>query len=404
MPIKRAYNALSEVFHKESAGGTFLFIAAILAMLMANHETASVWYQHLLHVPVGLLLGGETYALSLSHFINDGLMAIFFLLVGLEIKRELIEGELSSRERALLPALAAAGGMIGPALIYAGFNWGDEVAMRGWAIPTATDIAFSLGVLSLLGRRVPVSLKIFLLAVAVIDDLGAIAIIAIFYSGDLATTPLLLSVLALFGLLVLNRAQICSRVPYMLLGLVLWGCVLKSGVHATLAGVAMAFTVPFRVSENKISPLPGLERDLHSLVTFFILPIFAFTNAGVSFAGLSLSVFLNSVPLGIMVGLLVGKIIGISGTVWVAVKLGIATLPRDCSWTAMISLSCLCGIGFTVSLFIGNLAFVGGHEELVNYVRLGVLTGSAVAGMLGYLMLRFVAFPHGAKAAENSGG
>lgn len=316
-----------------------------------------------------------------------------YLLVGLEIKRELVEGELSSRAQAMLPAVAAAGGMAGPALIYAFFNWDDSIAMRGWAIPTATDIAFSLGVLSLLGKRVPLALKVFLLAVAVIDDLGAIAIIAVFYTSDLSTVPLLLSLLIIVGLGTLNRYEVCSRTPYLLLGGILWVCVLQSGVHATLAGVAVAFTVPLRMTGNKKSPLPKLEHDLHTMVTFLILPLFAFANAGVNFSGLSPSVLLNPLPLGITMGLLAGKAIGITGTVWLMVKSGAATLPRDCSWLAMMGLSLLCGIGFTVSLFIGNLAFAEGNLDMVNFVKLGVIFGSSIAGVLGYLMLRFIALP-----------
>lgn len=393
MPLAGTYRALAAFFRLEIAGGAVLFAAAVAAMFAANAEATSEWYDHLLHKPAGIIFGESQHVLSFSHLVNDGLMAIFFLLVGLEIKRELLEGELSSRARATLPFLAAAGGMIGPALIYAGFNWGDEANMRGWAIPTATDIAFSLGVLSLLGRRAPLSLKIFLLAIAVIDDLLAIAIIALFYSGELAAAPLLLACGVLFVMFMLNHYAVCSRVPYMLLGVVLWACVLQSGVHATLAGVAAAFTVPLRVPEGKKSPLGPLEHDLHALVTFVILPLFAFINAGVSFAGLSLSDLLRPLPAGIIVGLIIGKAIGITGASWLAVRAGVAELPRGCSWTMVCSLSLLCGIGFTVSLFIGNLAFVDGHAELINFVKLGVLTGSTIAGVAGYMILRFIALP-----------
>lgn len=393
MPIGQTYRALAAFFKLEIAGGAILFAAAIAAMIAANAEQTREWYTHFLHLPVGVLLGETSAMLSLSHFVNDGLMAVFFLLVGLEIKRELIVGELSSRARALLPMLAAAGGMIGPALIYVVFNWGDETTMRGWAIPTATDIAFSLGVLSLLGRRAPFSLKIFLLAIAVMDDLGAIAIIALFYSGELAATPLLLACGVLFIMFMLNHHGICSRVPYMLLGLVLWACVYQSGVHATLAGVATAFAVPLRVREGQISPLEPLEHDLHTLVTFLILPLFAFVNAGVSFAGLAPSDLLNPLPAGIIAGLIIGKAIGITGASWLAVRTGIAELPRNCSWPMVCSLSLLCGIGFTVSLFIGNLSFVGENESLINFVKLGVLTGSTIAGIAGYTILRLI-LPH----------
>ncbi|MGI9306010.1 MAG: Na+/H+ antiporter NhaA [Gammaproteobacteria bacterium] len=399
MPLKRTYGAVAAFFKLELAGGAMLFAAALAAMFAANAPGAREWYAHFLHMPVGVIFGEAQNALPLSHVVNDGLMAVFFFLVGLEIKRELLVGELSSRARALLPAAAAAGGMLGPAVIYAGFNWGDDTAIRGWAIPTATDIAFSLGVLSLLGRRAPFSLKIFLLAIAVIDDLGAIAIIALFYAGELSAAPLLLSAAFLFLMFMMNHYNVCSRVPYILLGFALWSCVVQSGVHATLAGVATAFAVPLRVPEGKKSPLVPLEHDLHVLVTFFILPLFAFANAGVSFAGLSAGDLLRPLPLGIMAGLIAGKAVGITGASWLAVRAGIAELPRGCSWVTVGSLSLLCGIGFTVSLFIGNLAFAADNAELVNFVKLGVLTGSALAGMGGYLLLRFVAL-NGAKNYE----
>ena len=401
MAMRNPYRALAAFFGLEIAGGAVLFGAALSALVAANAPALREWYAHFLHAPTGLVVGESTYVLSASHLVNDGLMAIFFLLVSLEIKRELVTGELSSRAKALLPALAAAGGMAGPALIYSGFNWGDEVAMRGWAIPTATDIAFSLGVLSLLGRRVPLPLKVFLLAVAVIDDLGAIAIIALFYSGDLAATPLLLSCGVIFVMFMLNHYGVCSRVPYILLGFVLWACVLQSGVHATLAGVATAFAVPLRVSEGKTSPLVPLERDLHSLVTFGIMPLFAFVNAGVSFDGLLFSDLFRPLPAGIIVGLLFGKAVGITAAAWLAVRTGVAALPTGVSWTAMCGLSLLCGIGFTVSLFIGNLAFSGEYAENINLVKLGVLTGSLIAGTLGYLCLHHILpMPQGSAAEE----
>ncbi|MGI9298432.1 MAG: Na+/H+ antiporter NhaA [Gammaproteobacteria bacterium] len=393
MPVAKTYKALAAFLKLEIAGGAVLFAAAVAAMIAANAEISREWYAHLLQLPVGVLAGESRAVLTLSHFVNDGMMAIFFLLVGLEIKRELIAGELSSPARALLPMIAAAGGMLGPALIYVWFNWGNELTIHGWAIPTATDIAFSLAVLSLLGRRVPLSLKVFLLAIAVMDDLGAIAIIALFYSGDLAATPLLLACGLLFAMFLLNHNNVCSRVPYMFLGFLLWICVLQSGVHATLAGVATAFTVPMRVPEGKKSPLEPLEHDLHTLVTFITLPLFAFVNAGVSFAGLSPADLLRPLPAGIIAGLIVGKAVGITGASWLAVRAGVAELPRGCSWTAVCSLSLLCGIGFTVSLFIGNLAFAAEHGELINFVKLGVLTGSAIAGFAGYMLLRFVALP-----------
>ena len=391
MPIHQTYSVLIRFFKLEAAGGIVLFAAALLAMLAANDVNLAQWYEHFLHAPVGIILGERQYQFSMSHFINDGLMSIFFLLVGLEIKRELVKGELSTPSQALLPALAAAGGMIGPALIYTGFNWGDESTLNGWAIPTATDIAFSLGVLSLLGKRAPFSLKIFLLAIAVIDDLGAILIIALFYSGDLALTPLLLSFITLLAMFTLNRNHITARFPYMILFFILWVCVLQSGIHATIAGVAAAMVIPLDSPEGEESLLEKLEHDLHTAVAFFILPIFAFANAGVNFSGLSFSDLANPLPLGIIVGLIIGKAIGITGATWLTVKSGIAQLPANCSWSAVGSLSLLCGIGFTVSLFIGNLAFPDGQSELINLVKLGVLTGSIIAGVCGYSMLRFFA-------------
>ncbi len=390
MPLRRIYRALAGVFKMEVAGGAALFAAAIAAMIVANANDTREWYENFLTIPIGFVFGEGAQVLSMSHFVNDGLMAVFFLLVGLEIKRELLEGELSSRKRAILPMTAAAGGMLGPALIYAAFNWGDETTMRGWAIPTATDIAFSLGALALLGKRAPVSLKIFLLAIAVMDDLGAIAIIALFYSGELAAIPLLLACGVLFILFMLNHYEVCSRVPYIIFGFFLWAFVLQSGVHATLAGVATAFAVPLRVKAGRTSPLVPMEHDFHTLVTFVILPLFAFINAGVNFAGLSFADLLRPLPAGIIIGLIAGKFFGISGGAWLAVRFGLGEMPRDCTWAMVCGVSLLCGIGFTVSLFIGNLAFLQGNAELVNFVKLGVLTGSAIAGVAGYIVLRFV--------------
>ena len=389
----RSYNILLRFFRMEAVGGAFLFVAAILAIVMANWPSMSEKYEAFLHAKVGLIIDKHEFILSLSHFVNDGLMAIFFLLVGLEIKRELLTGELSSRSRALLPAIAALGGMAMPALIYSFFNWSDATAMRGWAIPTATDIAFSLGVLALLGSRAPISMKIFLTAVAVMDDLGAIAIIAVFYTEKLATMPLLLSFLVLLFMFLLNRSGVKTRPPYMLAGLLLWVCVLQSGVHATLAGVATAFFVPLHSGEEgEPSPLVQLEHDLHFFVTFIILPVFAFTNAGVNFSGMSPTALLHSIPLGITLGLLFGKIIGISGATWAAVRWAGCEKPRDCSWMAMFGVAAICGIGFTVSLFIGNLAFSTVSGELINLVKIGVLCGSIIAGTVGFLILRFAAY------------
>lgn len=389
--MRNTYDAFLRFFRGEVIGGIVLFLAALLAIFVANADSLSAYYEHWLHAPIGLLIGEQQFSLSLAHFINDGLMAVFFLLVGLEIKREMLTGELSTKASASLPAIAAGGGMLVPALIYVFFNWGDAETLRGWAIPTATDIAFSLGVLSLLGKRVPVSIKIFLTAVAVIDDLGAIAIIALFYTANLSVAPLFLALIVIFCLFLLNRNGIVSRLPYMVGFLLLWVCLLQSGVHATLAGVAVAMAIPLRVKGTAPPPLIALETDLHHLVIFIILPLFAFANAGVNFAGMSLASLAAPVPLGIGLGLIVGKSIGITAAVWLALKIGVSAMPRGCSWSAIVGVAFLCGIGFTVSLFIGNLAF-GDNVALINSVKIGVLAGSFVAGLAGFLFLRFVAF------------
>ena len=385
--------AVGNFFRMESAAGVVLFAAALFAIAAANTPALAAHYAHFLHSDVGVVIGAGVYRMSAAHFINDGLMALFFFLVGLEIKRELLAGELSSRSRAMLPAVAAVGGMILPAGIYAVINWGDVIAMRGWAIPTATDIAFSLAVLSLLGKRVPVALKVFLTAVAVIDDLGAIAIIAIFYTEQLNAAPLAFAAIVVLALAVLNWRGVSARAPYGLLFLLLWAFVLKSGVHATIAGVVAAMAVPLKAEGDKRSPLLSLEHDLHPPVAFGILPLFAFANAGVNFAGLTLASLALPITAGIALGLVFGKIIGISAAVWLAVRFGIGERPPGCSWLAMISVAALCGIGFTVSLFIGNLAFAPVGGEQINLVKLGVLAGSTIAGLAGYFLLRFAAFP-----------
>ena len=404
MPIRFVSSAFIRFLNLEIAGGVLLFSAALLAIAFANTPGLAEWREHFLHLPVGIHAGELAGELSLSHWINDGLMAVFFLLVGMEIKRELICGELSSRSRAMLPAIVAVAGMAGPAAVYVYFNIGDATAMRGWAIPTATDIAFSLGVLSLLGSRVPIALKVFLTAIAVMDDLGAIAIIAVFYTDDLAAAPLVFSLLIIFALFLLNRKGVLARAPYILLGAILWICVLKSGVHATLAGVALAFTIPLRVKTsemNPLSPLESFEHDLHPFVTFFILPIFAFANAGVNFSGLSFSAMTLPIPSGIALGLVFGKMIGIFGATYLCVKLRLAPLPGDCGWIPIFAVALLCGIGFTVSLFIGNLAFGDVGEETINLVKLGVLGGSTCAGIMGYIALRIGLPPSSRESQAN---
>ena len=397
---KEPTNVISRIFHSELSGGIVLFTAGLLAIAAVNSPAYTALYDTLLKTPVGLVVGAHTFSFSAQLFINDALMAVFFLLVGLEIKRELLDGELANRKSAILPLIAAVGGMALPALIYTAFNHNDPIAMRGWAIPTATDIAFSLGVLSLLGKRVPLSLKIFLTAVAVIDDLGAIVIIAIFYSSELKVSMLMLAIVVFVYLLALNKQNVTARAPYVLGFIVLWVLVLKSGIHPTIAGVATAFAIPYRTTGDRRSLLLALESDLHFIVTFFILPIFAFANAGINFHGLTFSSLLGNLPMGTAMGLLFGKIIGITGAVWLAIRMGLSHLPTGCNWMSIISVSFLCGIGFTVSLFIGNLAFT--DDALINQVKLGVVGGSFISGVVGYLVLRFVAFPKSSDPHDNN--
>jgi NhaA family Na+:H+ antiporter len=376
---------IEEFFRLEAAGGVLLVAASIIALVWANTPWHAL-YTGVLSVPVGVHVGALTLDKPLLLWINDALMAIFFLLVGLEIKREVLQGELSSVRQAALPCAAALGGMLGPALVYSAINWGDPVTMHGWAIPAATDIAFSLGVLALLGARAPSSLKIFLLALAIIDDLGAIVIIALFYTTNLSLLSLGLAAAGLAALLVLNLAGVRRIAPYALVGLFLWVCVLKSGVHATLAGVALGFAVPLRgATEGGDSPLRHLEHMLHPWVTYGILPVFAFANAGVSLTGLSPSSLVEPVTLGSALGLFLGKQMGVMGTTWTAVRLGIGSAPAGVTWFQFYGTALLTGIGFTMSLFIGTLAFQA--PELNDAVRIGVLSGSFVCAVAGYLVL-----------------
>ncbi len=381
---------LREFLALEAAGGILLVIAAAAALALANSPAAWL-YERFLATPVEIRVDRLEIAKPLLLWINDGLMAVFFFLVGLEIKREVLEGELSQPSQIALPAIAAAGGMLVPAAIYAALNWGDPVAIEGWAIPAATDIAFALGVLSLLGDRVPNALKVFLLTLAILDDLGAIVIIALFYSGNLSVESLMVAAAALAALFALSRAKVSGIAPYLLIGLVLWVSVLKSGVHATLAGVALALFIPRERG-------PELERDLHPAVAFGILPLFAFANAGVSLEGVGLAALLEPVPLGIAAGLLLGKTVGVFGASAVAIGLGRARLPGGAGWGALLGASVLCGIGFTMSLFIAGLAFEGAGAEFAVQTRLGVLGGSLVAAIVGYALLR-AAFPAAAKPA-----
>ena len=384
-------SAIRQFLHLESASGIVLVLAGTLAMVAANTDLTG-WYEALLATQFKIQLGEFALDKPLVVWVNDLLMAIFFLLVGLEIKREVVMGELSDRAKVALPAVAAVGGMVVPAAIYAWINWGDPVGIRGWAIPSATDIAFALGVLSLFGERVPVGLKIFLMTLAVLDDLGAIVIIALFYNADLSVTALLLAGLALVALAVLNRCGVTRIAPYMLVGLALWLFVLKSGVHATLAGVVAALFVPARdPAQPDHPPLTRLEHALHPWVAFGILPVFAFFNAGVSLDGLSFADLLQPIPLGIMLGLLVGKQVGVFTFAWLAVRLGIARLPDGVDFRQIYGTAVLCGIGFTMSLFIGMLAFENSAAgEVIVTDRLGVLSGSLLSALIGYVVLHLV--------------
>ena len=371
----------------ESSAGILLILAA-LAALVASNSFLLDHYKGLLQTPVSVQVGGLEIAKPLILWINDGLMAIFFLLIGLEIKREVLQGELSSLDKAALPIVAAIGGMAVPAMVYLGINMGSPESLRGWAIPAATDIAFALGILMLLGSRVPVSLKIFLLAIAIIDDLGAILIIAMFYTSNLSLLALGLAAVGVVALIGLNRSGVKATTPYLLIGLVIWVCVLKSGVHATLAGVVTALLIPIkgRTAEEQ-SPLHKLEHDLHPWVAFGILPVFAFGNAGVSLSGIGFADLLAPLPLGIALGLFFGKQLGVFGATLLAVKTGIAKRPKGTSWAQLYGIACLTGVGFTMSLFIGTLAFE--TDALLDQVRLGVLSGSVLSAVTGAAVLWF---------------
>lgn len=383
MPI----TLIREFLRLEAAAGIILFMAAVLGMTLDNSPLRWL-YDALLTTTVAIQVGALEIHKPLLLWINDGFMAIFFLLVGLEIKREVLEGELSSFSQAALPGMAAIGGMLFPAGVYVALNLHSPETMRGWAIPAATDIAFALGVLALLGKRVPASLKIFLLALAIMDDLGAIVIIAIFYTADLSTTSLGLAAIGIGMLIALNLFGVTRIAAYVVTGLFVWICVLKSGVHATLAGVAIAFAIPLRAQdEDGHSPLIHLEHTLHPWVSYGILPLFAFANAGVSLAGLSMSSLLEPVPLGIAAGLFVGKQIGVFGMTFAAVKFGISSMPEGTTWPQFYGIALLTGIGFTMSLFIGTLAFE--DPSYAPGVRVGVITGSILSAVAGYLILRF---------------
>lgn len=377
--------ALRDFMRLESAGGILLLAAAVLAMLVANSPLANI-YDALLETPVAIQIGAVSIDKPLLLWVNDGLMAIFFFLVGLEIKREVMEGELSSLSQVVLPGMGAIGGLAVPAAIYAWFNWGDSVALDGWAIPVATDIAFALALLGVFGSRVPTALKVFLLTMAIFDDLAAIVIIALFYSGDLSLGALIIGVFALLAAIVMNVSGVTRTSSYILLGVVLWIAVLKSGVHATLAGVLIAFCIPTRNPQGQ-SPLRELEHDLHAPVAFGILPIFAFANAGLSLTGLSIENVTHPITVGVASGLVIGKPVGILTFVWLAVSLRITKLPKNVNWAQILAVAFACGIGFTMSLFIAGLAFEHGSGDYFGEDRLGILTGSILSALVAYALL-----------------
>lgn len=382
-------NMLEDFIKKESSAGIILIIVTILALFLQNSFLTD-FYSSFLHTHVEIRFGDLQIAKPLLLWVNDGLMAIFFFLVGLEVKREVMIGHLSTFSQVLLPAIAAVGGMAIPALVYVLFNAGDDFAMSGWAIPTATDIAFALGILSLLGNRVPVSLKIFLMALAIIDDLGAIIIIALFYTSELSTASIAIAGMALVVLFVLNRLNVNRKAAYILVGMILWVSVLKSGVHATLAGVALAFFIPLSSKDadgNEFSMAKTMEHDLHYWVAFLILPLFAFVNAGVDLGGISVEEIAGGVPMGIMLGLFIGKQVGVFGFSWLAIKMGIAQMPQNATMMQLYGVSILTGIGFTMSLFVDSLAF--NDSNAFHYAdKLAILLGSFLSGVVGYLVLK----------------
>ena len=385
--IKNLSKPFKWFFQLEAASGLVLLIAAIIALVISNSNFSELYFTTLKQY---LFIGVNDFGLKLSvhHWINDLLMAIFFFFVTLEIKREFIQGELSNLKKALLPIIGAVGGMVIPALVYIAINFENTETLNGWAIPSATDIAFSLGILSLLGSRVPISLKIFLTALAIIDDLGAILIIAFFYSGDLSISYLSLILISYIFLLILNKLGIKKFLPYLIIGSFMWFFTYKSGIHATIAGVLLATTIPHRIKDKDFSLLIKLEHAISPYVAFMIMPIFAFANAGVSLEGLSLSSLLQPVPLGILLGLFVGKQVGVMIFSFIAVKTGAAQMPDKSSWLSLYGVSILTGIGFTMSLFVGNLAFAE-NIQYIDGVKIGVLAGSLLSTLFGYFILLF---------------
>ncbi|MBA7931917.1 Na+/H+ antiporter NhaA [Klebsiella sp. RHBSTW-00215] len=378
---------LQRFFSSDASGGIILIFAAVLAMLLANTGVTSGFYHSFLETPVQLRVGALEINKNMLLWINDALMAVFFLLIGLEVKREMNQGALASRRQAVFPVVAALGGMVVPALVYLAFNAQDPIAREGWAIPAATDIAFALGVLALLGNRVPAALKIFLMALAIIDDLGAIIIIALFYTNDLSVLSLIVAAGAIVVLAALNLSGVRRTGIYILVGAVLWTAVLKSGVHATLAGVIVGFMIPLKEQNGK-SPAKQLEHVLHPWVAFLILPLFAFANAGVSLQGVTVEGLTSLLPLGIIAGLFIGKPLGISAFCWLALKMKWALLPEGTTCKQVMAVGILCGIGFTMSIFIATLAFSSVDPGLINWAKLGILIGSILSAVTGYIILR----------------
>jgi len=381
------FRDIFDFIKQESAGGVILLIVAVIALILENTPIAP-YYNHFLNAKLTLTFDGIGLSKPLILWINDGLMVVFFLLVGLEIKREAYEGELNSLRKSTLPIVGAIGGMVVPALVYIYFNYGNPIAMKGWAIPSATDIAFALGILMLLRSRVPISLKVFLTALAIMDDIGAILIIAIFYTADLSWISLGGAFICLLILVLFNRLDITSFIPYALVGLAMWAFVLESGIHTTLTGVAIALAYPLKNKKDpNHSPAHDLEKTLLPWVSFMVLPLFAFANAGVPFSNMTLATLLEPIPLGIIAGLFIGKQIGIMGSCWLAIKSKLTKMPEGASWMGLYGVSVICGIGFTMSLFIGSLAFGTQGADYTALVRLGVLTGSFLSGIFGAIII-----------------
>lgn len=393
-------NFITSFFKLESAGGIILMMAAVLAMFSANSFLQS-YYNLFLSTPVEVRIGPLEVAKPLLLWINDGLMAIFFFLVGLELKRELIEGELADKRNIILPGVGAVGGMLIPALVYVYFNIDDPQAIKGWAIPAATDIAFALGVLTLLGPRVPTSVKIFLTSLAIFDDIGAIIIIAIFYTDDISMLSLIIVGCCIPILYLFNRFRIEARSLYLLIGVIMWTAMLKSGVHATLAGVLIALFIPMKSkTDPNYSPLKSIEHDLHSVVAFFVLPVFAFANAGINLQGIGFEDVMHPVPIGIALGLLIGKQVGVFGFCWLAIKFNFTKLPSGMNFRSLYGTAALCGIGFTMSLFIGSLTFEANDFDKLFDERLGIIVGSLLSGIIGFVILK-VSLPKTAAINNN---